>query len=77
MGELAGQREHIAKLLVKTLEMIEHETGIFLIKPIMSVPSKLVTKFLVDRRLYFNAGHFCGKEDSSNCEWFEFPLLTI
>ena len=43
MGELAGQREHIAKLLVKTLEMIEHETGIFLIKPIMSVPSKLVT----------------------------------
>lgn len=40
MRKLAGEREEIAKLLVKTLEMIEHETGIFLIKPIMSVPSR-------------------------------------
>ena len=43
MRHLAGEREEIAKLLVKTLEMIEHETGIFLIKPIMSVPSRLVS----------------------------------
>ena len=40
MRNLAGEREEIARLLVKTLEMIEHETGIFLIKPIMSVPSR-------------------------------------
>ncbi len=42
MEKLASEREEIAKLLVKTLEMIEHETGIFLIKPIMSVPSRYV-----------------------------------
>lgn len=40
MHDLAGERQEVAKLLVKTLEMIEHETGIFLIKPIMSIPSR-------------------------------------
>ena len=43
MHDLAGEREQVAKLLVKTLEMIEHETGIFLIKPIMSIPSRFVS----------------------------------
>jgi len=53
MRNLAGEREEIARLLVKTLEMIEHETGIFLIKPIMSVPSRkrIGSGYLVSRRV--------------------------
>ncbi|XP_065063858.1 myosin-10-like [Rhopilema esculentum] len=53
MEMLAGEREEIAKLLVKTLEMIEHETGIFLIKPIMSIPSRrrIGSGYIVSRRV--------------------------
>ena len=40
MEQLANDREELAKLLVRTLEMIEQETGIFLIKPIMSAPRR-------------------------------------
>eukprot|EP00794_Sanderia_malayensis_P019487 gene19487-21412_t len=53
MENLTKEREQIAKLLVKTLEMIEHETGIFLIKPIMSVPSRhrIGSGYVVSRRI--------------------------
>lgn len=42
MDDLADTRERLAQLMMETFEKLENDTGIFLIKPVLSYQSRLV-----------------------------------
>lgn len=42
MDDLADTRQRLAQLMTETFERLENDTGIFLIKPVLSYQSRLV-----------------------------------